>query len=395
MWFWRTLAPILVFQENKDPRVLGILSLASYGPVLLFSYPGGSLADRFDKRRIASIFQSISALNFVILAFWSHYGELSTVWIVVAASMESIAYALCKPSIQAMIYDIVGPEELTKAVSINTAQYSIAQLIGPVLASLIAIQIGESTALFMAALLYLPMITTMRLFLKRTSPSKRVYERSDSDQRKPSQFKKLVVFLVSVALGSIAIEGGVRVLAPQVAADLMSVPSAAGYLISAQAFGGILGILVILAIGNNVREMMMFRLGFAFFAFTIILYSLTTNFWIAVSAAICMGACHSVSFNIATAMIQKLSTRANRGRSSSFHSMALLGTRPVSGLTAGQLSSAYGWPVATRLFAFVAIIPVFIGTRMFKEHSAKETPANFDQVKTKSIDIDIDKVKNS
>ncbi len=363
MWFWRTLAPILVYRATNDPRALGLLSLASYGPVLLFSYLGGSLADRFDKRTIAALFQTVSASIFLVLGCWSYFGELSVLVIGVAAVLESVAYALCKPAIQAMIYDIVGLADLTKAVSINTAQYSIAQLVGPVLASLIALQMGEATALFVAAVLYLPMVMTMTLYLKKAVPVSGGKEKRSSSPDKRSPLGVIVVLLVAVALGSIAIEGGVRVLAPQVATDLMSTPSGAGYLISAQALGAILGILVILSVGRNVREMVLFRMGYVLFGLSIVLYSFAPNFYLAVVVAVCMGTCNSVSFTLATAMIHKFSTQANRGRSLSFHSMALLGTRPASGLVAGELSGAYGWPAATRFFSIIAVIPAVVGIR--------------------------------
>ena len=355
MWFWRTLGPILVFGLTKDPRVLGLLGLVSYGPVLVFSYGGGYLADYFDKRKVAALFQTISAMIFIVLGLWAINSELTVFVICFAALVESISYSLCKPAIQSLIYNIVKESNLTSAVSVNTAQYSIAQLIGPVLASLILFKFGATVALFSAALLYIPMVYSMSVTFKKLDIPRTKIKKKIADDG--TRTKTLTVLLLSIALGSVAIEGGVRILAPQVASDLFSSASGAGYLISAQALGGILGILLILAIGKNINELIMFRVGSLFFGLSIFLYSFSTNFSQVIIMAIVIGACNSVAFNIATAFIHKVSTQSNRGRSISLHSMALLGSRPATGLVAGGLSSSFGWPIASRVFAIAAVIP--------------------------------------
>lgn len=361
MWCWRTLAPIMIYQNSSNPLMLGIFSVASYGPVLLFSFVGGTLADRFDKRRISALFQGCTSLLFLLLAIRVAVAGVSPAIICAAAVLEGIFYALAKPSMQSLLYEIVDPHDLTRAVSINTSQYSIAQLIGPVVATMLSLRFGYGAALIFSALLYVPLIVNMvTLQTRRVMPkyAKDANVKNSGKLRQAPEFSHLTTLLIAVALGSVALEGGLKVLAPQVAFDVLGNENSAGYIISAQAFGGILGILVISLLAGRIGDSSLFRFGFIGLAFALGFYATIRISGIALGLAVLAGATYALSFNVLTALIHKHSPDLLRGRILSLHTMALLGTRPFSGLIAGSLSSRLGWRFSTIVFALIALTPL-------------------------------------
>ncbi|MHB1090109.1 MAG: MFS transporter [Ilumatobacteraceae bacterium] len=376
MWCWRTLAPIMIYQNSSSPLMLGIFSVASYGPVLLFSFVGGTFADRFDKRRISALFQGCTSVLFLLLAMRVMVAGISPAIVCGAAVLEGIFYALAKPSMQSLLYEIVDPQDLTRAVSINTSQYSIAQLIGPIMATMLSLRYGYGAALIFSSLLYIPLIVNMAtLHTRRVMPRYvgDVKVKKFGKLRQAPEFSHLAILLLAVALGSVAIEGGVRVLAPEVALNVLGNENSAGYIISAQAFGGILGILVISLFAGRIGDSSLFRLGFVSLAFVLGFYATIRTSEIVLGLAVLVGAAHSLSFNVLTALIHKRSPDLLRGRVLSLHSMALLGTRPFSGLIAGSLSARLGWRFSTGVFALIALTPLCLRIGRDTEHPVSKS----------------------
>lgn len=341
--------------------LLGIFALMAYGPVIAISFFGGILADKYDKRNIASIFQAMITLLFLIMALVAWAGQLSVGLLLAGALVESIFYSLAKPSVQAVLYDVVEVKDLGRAVPWNTSQYSVAQIIGPLLAVLIVNILGLPVALVAAGLLYLPVIIIMQTSI----PDARLelVENKNSDQPTiigSSTLGVLKVYLLSIAIGSISVEGAVRVLAPMIAEGLTQNVENAGLLISSHAVGGILGIVIVLFGQRITSEQALYRLGFAGFSFCALVFSFASNLLTAAIFSMLIGLTNAVSFNIATTLIHRRSSSSNRGRAMSLHNIALLGTRPVAGIIAGAIGVQFGWSVSARFFAVTAAIPLVI-----------------------------------
>ena len=370
LWCWRTLAPIMIYQNSNNPVMLGIFSVASYGPVLLFSFVGGTLADRFDKRRISALFQGCTSILFLLLALRITVAGFSPTIVCAAAVLEGIFYALAKPSMQSLLYEIVEPNDLTRAVSINTSQYSVAQLLGPFVATVFSLRFGYGVALVFSALLYLPLVLNMTFLKTRRVMPKHVKNtkiKNSGKLRQAPEFPHLITLLTAVALGSVAIEG-CKVLAPQVALEVWGNENNAGYIISAQAVGGILGILIISLIAERIGDTSIYRFGFIVLAIALTFYATVRLSGIALCFVVLAGVMHALSFNVLTALIHKHSPDLLRGRVLSLHTMALLGTRPFSGLIAGSLSAWLGWRFSTIAFALIALIPLCLRIKQNSEH---------------------------
>jgi MFS family permease len=141
-WMNFTATGWLVWTLTQSGSALGINSALQFGPVLLFGAFGGVLADRFDKRRILLVTQSAYATVSIALAILvgTHVIEL---WMVFGLSILSgLITSIDNPSRQSFYVEMVGESSLTNAVSLNSAAFTGARVIGPAVAGLVIASAG-------------------------------------------------------------------------------------------------------------------------------------------------------------------------------------------------------------------------------------------------------------
>ena len=154
-WMNFTASGWLVWKLTNSGSALGINSALQFGPVLLLGAFGGVLADRFDKRRILLCTQSAYATVSIVLAtlVGLHVIEL---WMVFGLSVLSgIVTSIDNPSRQSFYVEMVGESSLTNAVSLNSAAFTGARVIGPAIAGLVIASAGMAWCFGLDAVSYL------------------------------------------------------------------------------------------------------------------------------------------------------------------------------------------------------------------------------------------------
>jgi len=154
-WMNFTATGWLVWEITHSGSALGLNSALQFGPVLLFGAFGGVLADRFDKRRILIVTQSSYALVSIALAtlVGTHVIEL---WMVYGLSILSgLITSIDNPSRQSFYVEMVGESSLTNAVSLNSAAFTGARVIGPAVAGLVIASAGMAWCFGLDAVPYL------------------------------------------------------------------------------------------------------------------------------------------------------------------------------------------------------------------------------------------------
>src|SRR6185436_2681234 len=154
-WMNFTATGWLVWEITHSGSALGLNSALQFGPVLLFGAFGGVLADRFDRRRILIVTQSSYALVSIALAtlVGTHVIEL---WMVYGLSILSgLITSIDNPSRQSFYVEMVGESSLTNAVSLNSAAFTGARVIGPAVAGLVIASAGMAWCFGLDAVSYL------------------------------------------------------------------------------------------------------------------------------------------------------------------------------------------------------------------------------------------------
>src|SRR3954467_12834946 len=142
-WMQRIGQDWLVLQLSGDSGIaLGLITALQFGPTLVLSMYGGVLGDRYDKRRVLLITQGLMGLLALALGLLVATGGIALWHVFVLAGLLGAVSAIHAPVRQAFVSEMVGPELLANAVSLNSAIVNGARLIGPAVAGLL---IGASS----------------------------------------------------------------------------------------------------------------------------------------------------------------------------------------------------------------------------------------------------------
>ena len=147
----------VVFQKFHSPALGGFAVLSHWLPFLIFSVPVGALADRRDPRRLIQL--GMLLFMFVSLA-WATLFVTDTLqmWHAMALLViHGCAGVLWNTPAQALIHDIVAPDQLTSAVRLTATARYLGMLMGPAVGAAFLIALGPSKGLFVNALLYMPL----------------------------------------------------------------------------------------------------------------------------------------------------------------------------------------------------------------------------------------------
>ncbi|MDC0711884.1 MFS transporter [Stigmatella sp. ncwal1] len=148
----------------------GVVALA-YLPGLLLSPLGGALADRFDRRAFVAIGTAVQGLLAVLLTVLAFTEQLSVPTVAVISFFNGCINMMMGPAFNALLAELVPPEDLHSAMSLSSAQYNLGRVIGPILAATVLGAGGIAWALLVNALSFL----AVPLALSRVRPPPRSY----------------------------------------------------------------------------------------------------------------------------------------------------------------------------------------------------------------------------
>ena len=139
-----TAQGFLIYQLTQSAAFLGIVGFASGVPTWLFTLYGGVIADRIPRRKLIIITQSSMMVLAFVLAFLV-FTDLVQPWhVIVMAFLLGIANAFDAPARQAFVVEMVGREELTNAIALNSTIFNIGTVIGPAIGGLLYAWLGPA-----------------------------------------------------------------------------------------------------------------------------------------------------------------------------------------------------------------------------------------------------------
>jgi MFS family permease len=146
-WMQRIGQDWLVLQLSGNSGVaLGITTALQFAPTLLFSFYGGVLADRYDKRRVLMLTQAVMGVLALGLGLLVAADAIVLWHVYLLAAGLGVVSSLDTPARQSFVSEMVGPEYLANAVGLNSTAFNAARLIGPAVAGALIAVSGGSTA---------------------------------------------------------------------------------------------------------------------------------------------------------------------------------------------------------------------------------------------------------
>ncbi|MFC9689867.1 MFS transporter [Kribbella sp. NPDC056951] len=166
-WMQRVAQDWLVLEVTHSGTALGIVTGLQFAPALLLGPYAGLVADRFPKRKLLQITQVWMAIAALTLGTLTVTGLVEPWHVFVIAFLFGIGTAFDAPARQAFVVEMVGRDDLSNAVGLNSASFNAARLIGPGLAGLLIHWIGTGPVIIVNGLSYAAVILSLRLM--RTS----------------------------------------------------------------------------------------------------------------------------------------------------------------------------------------------------------------------------------
>ena len=141
-WVQFTTVAVVVDRLTQSTTAIGVLTALQFGPLLVIGAWAGSLSDRVNRHRVVLITQSLMAVQAVLLALAHVAGTLTLGFVYAATLMLGIVSALDNPSRRGFLTELVAPEEISNAMSLNTAAMTGSRIFGPAIAALLISPLG-------------------------------------------------------------------------------------------------------------------------------------------------------------------------------------------------------------------------------------------------------------
>ncbi|MFF4834814.1 MFS transporter [Streptomyces sp. NPDC001315] len=166
-WMQRIAQDWLVLSLTGSSTAVGFTTALQFLPMLLFGLYGGVLVDRLPKRGTLLVTQSAMALTGLALAFLTLSGHVQVWHVYLAAFAVGLATVIDNPARQSFVNEMVGRDQLQNAVSLNSANFQSARLVGPAVAGLMITGVGTGWAFLANGLSFVAPLTSLLLMRAR------------------------------------------------------------------------------------------------------------------------------------------------------------------------------------------------------------------------------------
>ncbi len=360
-WFQNVAAGIVVFQLTGSNTLVGVVSVLQFLGTLVLSPVSGSLADRFDRRKLLLLAQVVSATGAVGLAIWvalTGVEGLPGVWPVFAATgVIGLGYAIGISAMNALVPALVEPRDLETAIAFNSASFTLARAIGPALAGIVVAALGAAWAFGINALTFLPLIVVLAFIRPREVARDDGGDRSVRAGFAYALANPSMLWLVLAVLTVGWASDPVNTLAPAYA-DLFGLDEAfVGLQVAAFGAGAAVTTLVVGRIRRRLGPESTSRLGMAVLATGMIGYAAAPRPWVVVVALASAGAGFLLGVATTNSNLQQRLDEDMRGRVMALWSMAFLGSRPLAAIIDGAVADL----VSPRVGVLTAVVPLAVG----------------------------------
>jgi MFS family permease len=345
-WMGRVAQDWLVLTEvtNHSSSALGIVTGLQFLPFLLLAPWSGVVADRFPKRRLLAVTQTSLALSSLALGIVAVSGSAQLWMVYVAALWTGVSTAFDNPARQTFVSEMVSRDRIANAVSLNSASFNAARLIGPGVAGLTIAAFGTgwtlvfNTFTFIAVLIAL---ASMRPSELRPAPMLR---RSDGALKEGLAYVRsrrdiqLVMLLVFV-LGTFGMNFQMTT-ALMATKEFHKGPEAYGLLGSVMAIGSLAAALM--TARRPVPRLRTLLIALVGFTVATALASLAPTYTLFAIALVPTGLAALTALTTANAMVQTRVDSAMRGRVMALYMAIFMGGTPIGAPLIGWIGDAWG-----------------------------------------------------
>ena len=359
-WVQITAQSFLLYELTHSMAYLGYIGLASGLPSIVLMLYGGVLADRFPRKNLLIITQTIMMILAFIL-FFLVFSRMVKPWhILLLATALGVVNAFDVPSRQAFVFELVDKKELSNAIALNSTMFNLAAVIGPSLAGILYSYLGASWCFIVNGFSFLGIIIILfRMKMVAVPPI----------EREKTLFKELTVGisycfkhetirLLIIILALISSLGmSYTTLLPAWAINMLHGDAATnGYLHSARGVGSLGGALLVASLGNISKKYRLLYWGIFIFPIFLLFFAINSNLWLSLLCLSGVGFGLMIIFNTLNTLIQSLVDNRLRGRVLSIYSLAFFGGMPIGAFITGNVAELIGARTTILISAITSLI---------------------------------------
>ncbi|MEO8897450.1 MAG: MFS transporter [Candidatus Dormibacter sp.] len=374
--------PYQVYTMTGSPVLVGLLGVAQVVPLISVSLGGGSIADRVDRRRLLLLTQALLALCSLALLLGA-LAHAPVVFVFIVVALASSVAALDWPTRTAMVPNLVSPERLGGALSLNVAMFQTSLVAGPALGGIVIAHLGLAGAYLVDVASFAAAMIAVWL-LPPQPPLSRAREPMVAALRRGFAFiRRRPVILGTYAMDlSAMIFGLPRAVFPVLAATTFhSGAQGLGYLYAAPGVGAVLAALSSGWLSRSSRLGRVVVVSIAVWGVAIIAFGFVTALWVGLICLAVAGAADSISAVCRNTIQQTLTPDELRGRLTAAYFMVVVGgpfigdfeAGLVAGTTSAQVSVVSGGVLS--LIGLVAAAVAFPQVWNYRGRASDVPPA--------------------
>ena len=368
-WMQSVAENWLVLTLTGSAFYLGLDAFLGQLPIMLFTLVGGVVADRHDRRSVLLVSQYIqmtSAFTLALLVFLNVVrpvpGEAvsMTVWFVLGLSFVSgCAQAFGGPAYQSLVPTLVDKKDLPNAIALNSIQFNLARVIGPLLAGLAYATLGTVFCFAMNGLSFVAVIIT--LLRLRVPPREMLPPQPMLEQLRGGltyvRRQGPLLGLTVVAFLTTFLAMPLMTLLPVVVQKVYHLGvTQYTWMMAFQAGGAVVGALIVAWVGRFKRMGSVALVIQAGLGAVIVLFAWSRTPAISFGLLFLAGLGQIVVFSLANSIVQLVVPNQMRGRVMSIYMVSFRSGMPLGSLAAGALANLYSAPTVLAVNGALLIV---------------------------------------
>jgi MFS family permease len=339
-WMQTIAMSWLVLQLTHSGTQLGLVLAAQFTPVLFFGVWGGVIADRFSKRHILYLTQTTAGLLALVLGLLVVTHSVHIWMIYTLAVCLGLTQVVDTPSRQIFVMEMVGPDRLRNAVTLNSTLVNVARVVGPSIAGVLIATVGVGPCFLINAASYIAVLIALKAMRQsELYPTERAARQSGQIRQGLryvlDQPLLRATLLMMFIVGTFAYE--FPVILPLFATTTLH-GNAGTYsaMTAAMGLGAIMGGLYTAGRGQASQKQL-FATVFLF-GCSLLVLAIVPNLVTALIVLVSVGALSVLFIALGNTTLQLTARQDMRGRVMSLWSIAFLGTTPIGGPIIGAIA---------------------------------------------------------
>lgn len=358
-WMQNVALSWLVYRLTHSEFLLGTTWFCTQLPVFALGPLGGLASDRYSRHRLVVLTQILSMVQALVLAALTLTGSIEVWQVLLLATVLGCINAFDMPARQSLVVELAGKDDLLNAISINSAIFNAARIIGPGVAGVVVALLGEGMCFLLNGLSFIAVITCLLAMRVET----RVPRSADSPWEhllegfRYAYHHKVVRTLLLMMAATTTAGMPALVLMPFFADDIFQKGSQGlGALMGAMGMGAVVGTLVLAGRTRTAGLNRVILLSATTMGICFIVFALSP--WFVLSLLVMPLIGFSVMRQMASAntLIQCTIPDQYRGRIMALYSMTVVGLGPLGSLAAGALAHSQGARITVCAGGVLALI---------------------------------------